>query len=244
VSVTVSDGAASSSVATRDIAVTPITNPLDQLPPVEPDPDPPVKDDLPPADSPPGEDGPPAGPTDEPVLPDGNGLPVMVDPTVFTVSDFESGQSEGSGITSDRRRDIGGVPPKFFYDAVRNLLEFDSVGLPRFDNAGLWTALDSMYREMSGMGGDGTRTGALAAQFAGGASLFLSIGFVNWIVRGGSLAAALLSTMPMWRGLDPLPVLLARRRDDDKKDKPDLADGADERRALDKVFGEGPSTNA
>ena len=48
----------------------------------------------------------------------------------------------------------------------------------------------------------------------------LTAGFISWVLRGGALSAALLSTMPMWKGFDPLPLLAARRsKDEDKRDK-------------------------
>ena len=118
-------------------------------------------------------------------------------------------------------------------------LDFDSAGLPSIDNAALWKALDSMSRQMSEFGGADGRTGAMVGQFAGGAGLFLSIGFVNWVFRGGSLAAAMLSTMPMWRGFDPLPILLARRKpDDDKKKTQELPEHDDQTGELDDLFSE------
>jgi len=39
------------------------------------------------------------------------------------------------------------------------------------------------------------------------------------VIRGGSLVATLLTTLPLWRWLDPLPVLDEREREDRKKDK-------------------------
>ena len=35
----------------------------------------------------------------------------------------------------------------------------------------------------------------------------LSVGYVIWCLRGGSMVATLLTTLPLWRWLDPLPVL-------------------------------------
>jgi hypothetical protein len=49
------------------------------------------------------------------------------------------------------------------------------------------------------------------------ASIGLSVGYVVWLLRGGMLFASLLSSMPAWQILDPLPVL-ARKKDDDHSD--------------------------
>ena len=43
----------------------------------------------------------------------------------------------------------------------------------------------------------------------------LSAGVLTWMLRAGSLMASLLTSMPMWRGFDPLPVLLTSN--DDRK---------------------------
>ena len=51
----------------------------------------------------------------------------------------------------------------------------------------------------------------------------LSVGYVIWCLRGGSLVATLLTTLPLWRWLDPLPVLdhadRARNGRDKQNDK-------------------------
>ena len=48
-----------------------------------------------------------------------------------------------------------------------------------------------------------TRRSALLAL----STTLLSVGYVIWCLRGGSLVATLLTTLPLWRWLDPLPVL-------------------------------------
>ncbi|MGH8654390.1 MAG: hypothetical protein ACREYE_20475, partial [Gammaproteobacteria bacterium] len=50
-----------------------------------------------------------------------------------------------------------------------------------------------------------------------GAGVVFSVGVVAWLLRGGSLLAALLSTMPLWGGIDPLPILAYRRTKEGEK---------------------------
>jgi hypothetical protein len=50
---------------------------------------------------------------------------------------------------------------------------------------------------------DEQRTVAVATVTGAG----LTIGYVAWIIRGGVLMSSLLTTMPAWRLLDPLPIL-------------------------------------
>ena len=65
----------------------------------------------------------------------------------------------------------------------------------------------------------------------------LSVGYVIWLARGGLLLASLLSSMPAWRVLDPLPVLASvggRAGDEDDESLDSLirkrAEGSREKR--------------
>ena len=51
----------------------------------------------------------------------------------------------------------------------------------------------------------------------------LSVGYVVWLVRGGMLLSSLLSSIPAWQILDPLPVLAGIRDEDDSDDDESLA---------------------
>ncbi|MBK7238557.1 MAG: tandem-95 repeat protein, partial [Sterolibacteriaceae bacterium] len=60
---------------------------------------------------------------------------------------------------------------------------------------------------------------ASGAALSGG----LSIGYVIWLVRGGVLASAMLSALPAWQMIDPLPVLAAtRKRGKRESDEPEV----------------------
>ena len=61
----------------------------------------------------------------------------------------------------------------------------------------------------------GTVVGSGAALSAG-----ISVGYVVWLARGGLLLASMLSSMPAWRLVDPLPILASLRggSDDDAGD--------------------------
>jgi hypothetical protein len=47
----------------------------------------------------------------------------------------------------------------------------------------------------------------------------LSAGFVVWVLRGGSVLASFLVSMPAWRHFDPLPLLGLGGRDRQKRDR-------------------------
>jgi hypothetical protein len=74
------------------------------------------------------------------------------------------------------------------------------------------------------------------ASFSG---MALSAGFVAWILRGGSLLASFLASMPAWRHFDPLPVLGSGQRDrrkHDRKAREEQAQETKEFRGLDRML--------
>ncbi len=64
----------------------------------------------------------------------------------------------------------------------------------------------------------------------------LTVGYVTWLLRGGSLLASLLASLPAWASFDPLPVLMSGTKPDDEdegKDRlVDLVRGEDTSRSV------------
>jgi hypothetical protein len=60
------------------------------------------------------------------------------------------------------------------------------------------------------------------------ASTGLSVGYVVWLIRGGMLLSTLLSSLPAWQILDPLPILARKAKvadDEDDESLESLVDG-------------------
>jgi hypothetical protein len=84
----------------------------------------------------------------------------------------------------------------------------------------LWNQLDTFQEELAEDGA----TKETFEKFAVGATAVsvtgLSVGYVLWLIRGGTLLASLMSSLPAWCSMDPLPVLDSfdnsenRRRED------------------------------
>jgi VCBS repeat-containing protein len=115
----------------------------------------------------------------------------------------------------------GTPPPKFLYDALETIertfdVEIADFGMLKMNHLAVWEALDSMKREMGNSDGSGQIGGSMIAQISSGTSLMLSAGILTWVLRSGALASALLSTIPVWQGFDPLPILMARKQRRDK----------------------------
>ena len=70
---------------------------------------------------------------------------------------------------------------------------------------------------------------ALAVGSTAIVSTSLSVGYVVWLIRGGSLFASLVTSIPAWQAFDPLPVLDAfeENENDDGMDDESLASIAD-----------------
>jgi VCBS repeat-containing protein len=87
----------------------------------------------------------------------------------------------------------------------------------------IWSLLDVMGREMSEHRNEQASGDGIVLQSATVGTFVLSAGYVAWLLRAGVLSASLLSSMPLWRQVDPLPVLSARakKREQQRVDLPD-----------------------
>jgi VCBS repeat-containing protein len=120
--------------------------------------------------------------------------------------------SDGSGSRA--------LTDKFFADSMEvlsDVFEFEELkefGLHdvNLDQELLWQALDNIERQLNGMNNSDDVNSVFMLQIAKGSGVALTAGYVAWILRGGMLASMLLSSMPMWKGFDPLPLLAARKK--------------------------------
>jgi hypothetical protein len=138
-------------------------------------------------------------------------------------TDFIESMTLSEDSDSYRQRGPAG---KFLYDTMqilRDVLEFEEfeeLGLRNVnvDHELLWQALDTIKRQINGLDNPDDVRSAFVLQIATGSGVVLTAGYVAWILRGGALASMLLSTMPIWKGFDPLPLLVARRKKRKKKE--------------------------
>jgi hypothetical protein len=86
----------------------------------------------------------------------------------------------------------------------------------------LWSAIDKMKQEMAESADEQTTAVEFQIAAAKSSGVVLTAGVVAWILRSGALLSSLLSTIPLWKGYDPLPILAYK--DDDKKNKEDEFD--------------------
>jgi hypothetical protein len=61
----------------------------------------------------------------------------------------------------------------------------------------------------------GRNSDSVEVQVFVGATTSLTAGIVSWVLRGGSLLASLMSTVPLLNRFDPLPILKSRNDEED-----------------------------
>ena len=71
----------------------------------------------------------------------------------------------------------------------------------------LWSAIDQMKQEMAEAAEKQTSAVEIRIAAAETSGVVLTAGVVAWILRSGALFSSLLSTIPLWKGYDPLPIL-------------------------------------
>jgi VCBS repeat-containing protein len=94
---------------------------------------------------------------------------------------------------------------------------FSAVQLKSMD--ALWSAIDKMKQEMGGSSGDKMSPTEFRVAAAKSSGVVLTAGVVAWILRSGALLSSLMSTIPLWKGYDPLPILAYKDDDDEKEDE-------------------------
>lgn len=134
--------------------------------------------------------------------------------TIGADVDIDKSTGQGKEYASAENRAAPGPRPK------RAAVRPESVQ-PRMSPQAYLNLLNSMDHVKKEMVGDiafnQTVLGSAIAVSTG-----LSVGYVVWLVRGGMLLSTLLSSMPAWQILDPLPILARKNKDDSSEDDESL----------------------
>ncbi|MEZ5596733.1 MAG: tandem-95 repeat protein [Pseudomonadales bacterium] len=92
---------------------------------------------------------------------------------------------------------------------LQDLLDGNDYLTPRLNDA-----IQQMREQFDRQQQDAEQQLSVVYQSTAAATLSLTAGFVTWLLRTGSLLATVLSTGPLWRPFDPIPVLAAGRERD------------------------------
>jgi VCBS repeat-containing protein len=81
----------------------------------------------------------------------------------------------------------------------------------------LWGAIDEMRQRIDeNITEDITRIEFRSAAVSG-AGVSLTAGVVAWVLRSGALMTSLMSTIPLWKGYDPLPILAYKDNEEEEE---------------------------
>ncbi|MCU7842525.1 MAG: DUF4347 domain-containing protein [Candidatus Thiodiazotropha sp. (ex Monitilora ramsayi)] len=94
----------------------------------------------------------------------------------------------------------------------------------------VWALLDAMNVEMSEHQSEVSENSEMVFQGVTLGAVGLTAGYVAWLLRAGILSASLLSFSPLWRQVDPLPVLSASAKTGTGQDDDEAKEGDQERR--------------
>ena len=148
--------------------------------------------------------------------------PVAEFTTGETESDFFGGDAQQLDLrdassvrisTTDLESSIAVAPETD--NSFRNSLRFDGEDLS-------YLVSTEFIQELEQVEGDLEFNGAVPEWATGTAvatTASLSVGYIMWMLRGGYVLASVLSTMPVWQNIDPLPVLAALESADDDDDE-------------------------
>ncbi len=75
----------------------------------------------------------------------------------------------------------------------------------------LWSRIEEMQENMD-KNMSMKQEGQVDVHIALGSTASLTVGFVSWILRGGSLLASLITTLPLLNRFDPLPVVNSNKK--------------------------------
>ncbi len=126
-----------------------------------------------------------------------------------------SGEQQTSTQTVDLAQLLQLDSPEIFVDPISMLGEMKTVdpmeGFSLLDNTPFQNGLDDMRRQILGVDvQDQIVIGSTVSVTTG-----VSIGYVLWLIRGSVLLSTVLSSLPAWRLIDPLPVISGMLNEDE-----------------------------
>jgi hypothetical protein len=167
---------------------------------------------------------------------------ILDDALIASMATGAQSDSDSSGFEIPKSM-IGGYP---FFDlknsqiaplviATAEPIVYTSV----MDDTAFIHGLDQMQQDLDRVIEEQNKRVNLSIEATAGFTLSLTAGFVSWVLRAGSLLSSFLSVVPLWKQLDPLPILsaataTARQTKDDASQQ--NKNSPDEQERVEKMF--------
>ena len=131
--------------------------------------------------------------------------------TPFTDSEFDAALIASTvDFRSEFARE-GTLPtyPIGFSSVTADPLEFleDQQVVYVLQETGFWQELDTFAEHVAAATAENTAVSELVVESATVAGSALTVGYVLWLLRSGSVLVGLVSSLPAWTMMDPLPIL-------------------------------------
>ena len=142
----------------------------------------------------------------------------VVTPTFNPIMIEQSVWQYLSSSRSDRSRLGGLLPSDSTLNALNAAAAMDRILVTMFDdNGAIWSKLDDLRRDFEQDVQTKVQSLNLVVRTTAAVGSSLTVGYVLWLLRGGTLIASMVSALPAWTMIDPLPILdtYALKRDDD-----------------------------
>ena len=150
---------------------------------------------------------------------------VVPTPTFIPAGTEESVWKFLTQSRGDRTRLAGLSASEIAMNTFNSIAAMDRALISTFDDSGvIWSKLDDLKRDFEQDVQANLQSLHLVVRTTAAVGSSLTVGYVLWLLRGGTLVASMVSTLPAWTLIDPLPILdtyaLGR---DDEEDKESLA---------------------
>jgi hypothetical protein len=76
----------------------------------------------------------------------------------------------------------------------------------------LWQHIETMKHQIDGSESHLLKSNSLEINVVIGSTMTLTAGFVSWVLRSGALLTSFLSSMPLLKRFDPLPIVTASKK--------------------------------
>ena len=139
--------------------------------------------------------------------------PFTAEPTTIRANNIDAGEESGTDLSFNWEATDYNLKSNFDLKSASSLNDIQVKSIEA-----LWVALDKMKEEINEHVTENMTDAELKAAVISTSGATLTAGVVAWVLRSGALMTSLISTIPLWKGYDPMPILLKQEEDEEDDD--------------------------